>query len=76
MMNNSIAPLQQIISILLGLFSTYIIFDFMNRFNRNLYYKKYRYIMAYCLFTLVIIVSSIYCIPLLSFAITIATTAD
>ncbi|MCY6960137.1 hypothetical protein [Clostridium brassicae] len=47
MLNNSVTILGQIITFLLGLFSTYIIFDFMSKFERNLYYKKHFYVIAY-----------------------------
>jgi two-component system, LytTR family, sensor histidine kinase AgrC len=75
MVNNSIALLQQIISLLLGLFSTYIIFDFMSRFQRNLYNKKYRYVVGYILYTIVICVTSIYFTQPLGLIITIAATS-
>lgn len=74
-MNNSMTVLGQVITILLGLFSTYIIFDFMSRFGRELYYKKYIYIVSYILYTAVIFLSKMFCGELLNLAITIAATA-
>lgn len=52
MFDNSITVFSQVIAILLGVLSTYIIFDFMSKFGRTLYYKKYVYILAYIIFTL------------------------
>lgn len=74
-MENSITFLGQGITILLGLFSTYIIFDFMSRFGRKLYYKKYIYIITYILFTVMIFASKMFCGELLNLVITIAATA-
>lgn len=54
MLNDSITILGQIISIVLGLFSTYIIFYFMSSLERNLYYKKYVYVFGYIVFTIII----------------------
>lgn len=54
MLNDSITILGQIISIVLGLFSTYIIFYFMSSLGRNLYYKKYVYVFGYIVFTIII----------------------
>lgn len=51
-MIDSVKVLSQVITVLLGMISTYIIFDFMSRFGRTLYYKKYLYILAYIIFTL------------------------
>ena len=50
-MSNSIELLASFINILLGLFSTFIIFDFLGRFKRSIFYPKYIYIIAYILFT-------------------------
>ncbi len=74
MVNNSVTVLGQIIIFLLALFSTYIIFDFMSKFERNLYYKKYFYVIAYVLFTIVILLSKIFCGELLNLAVTISAT--
>lgn len=74
MVNNSITVLGQIITFLLGLFSTYIIFDFMRRFGGNQYFKKPYYLLGYIGFTLVIFLSKIFCGNLLNTAITIAAT--
>lgn len=60
MLNNSIQILGQIIAILLGFFSTYIIFDFMKRFKRNIYHKRYVYILAYIIFTAILFISNIF----------------
>ena len=46
MIKDSVSIVYQILSILLGLFSTYIIFDFLKRFNKTIHYKKYIYIVA------------------------------
>lgn len=75
MVNNSITVLVQIITFLLGLFSTYIIFDFMSRLGRILYYKKYFYVIGYIVFTLIIFVSKMFCGELLNLFITLAATA-
>ncbi|MDF2672337.1 MAG: hypothetical protein K0R09_602 [Clostridiales bacterium] len=53
-MDNSITILGQIILIILGLFSTYIIFNFMRGFERELHHKKYYYVIAYILYTFII----------------------
>lgn len=50
-MSNSIELLASFINILLGLFSTFIIFDFLGRFKRSIFYPKYIYIITYILFT-------------------------
>lgn len=57
MLNDSITILGQIISIILALFSTYIIFYFMSNLERNLYYKKYVYVFGYIVFTIIIFMS-------------------
>lgn len=51
MIKDSVSIVYQILSTLLGLFSTYIIFDFLKRFNKTIHYKKYIYIVAYIIFT-------------------------
>lgn len=51
MIKDSVSIVYQILSILLGIFSTYIIFDFLKRFNKTIHYKKYIYIVAYIIFT-------------------------
>ncbi|KAJ50142.1 sensor histidine kinase YesM [Clostridium tetanomorphum] len=75
MLNNSVTILGQVITFLLGLFSTYIILDFMSKFERNLYYKKHFYVIAYVLFTIVILISKIFCGELLNLIITIVATS-
>lgn len=72
MLNNSITILGQIISIILGLFSTYIILYFMSRLERNLYYKKYVYVFGYIVFTVVIFWAGIFCGQFSKFLINIA----
>ena len=46
MIDNSISILGQVISIILGMFSTYIVLNFMHNFKRNVFYKKYVYIIV------------------------------
>lgn len=53
-MDNSITVLGQIILTMLGLFSTYIIFNFMSGFNRSIYRRKYYYLIAYAVYTLIV----------------------
>ena len=60
MIDNSISILGQVISIILGMFSTYIVLNFMHNFKRNVFYKKYVYIIVYIVFTLLIFLSSMY----------------
>lgn len=72
MLNDSITILGQIISIILGLFSTYIILYFMSRLERNLYYKKYVYVFGYIVFTVVIFWAGIFCGQFSKFLINIA----
>lgn len=60
MIENSVSIIGQSISIILGMFSTYIIFYFMGHIERNIYYKKYVYVIAYIVFTTVIFCSSIF----------------
>ncbi|MFL0249391.1 sensor histidine kinase [Clostridium neuense] len=71
MLNDSITILEQIISIVLGLFSTYIIFYFMSSLKRNLYYKKYVYVFGYIAFTVVIILAGTFCGQFAGFLINI-----
>ncbi|WP_392486540.1 sensor histidine kinase [Haloimpatiens sp. FM7315] len=73
-MSNSITILGKIITFILGFFSTYIILDFMSKFERNLYYKKIFYITAYFIFNLIILMSKVYCSETLNFIITIGVT--
>lgn len=54
MIMDSIGVLSQVIVVLIGMVSTYIILDFMSRFGRTLYYKKYVYVLAYIIFTLIL----------------------
>jgi sensor histidine kinase YesM len=75
MENGSLSILGQIIAILLGLFSTYIIFDFMSRFGRKLYYKKYIYVLAYIFYTFIIFSANTFGSSLLSLLITLIATA-
>ncbi|MCD3298083.1 ATP-binding protein, partial [Clostridium botulinum C/D] len=44
-MINSVSVLANIVTILIGFFSTYIIFGFISKLERNLYYKRYVYIL-------------------------------
>ena len=60
MIDNSISILGQVISIILGMFSIYIVLNFMHNFKRNVFYKKYVYIIVYIVFTLLIFLSSMY----------------
>ena len=60
MFDNSITVFSQVIAVLLGMLSTYIIFDFMSKFTRTLYYKKYLYVLAYITFTLLLFGINIY----------------
>lgn len=71
MLNDSITILGQIISIILGLFSTYIIFYFMSSLERNIQYKKYVYVLFYIVFTVVIILAAIFCGQFTKFIINI-----
>lgn len=59
MIADPVGLLSQVMGILLGMVSTYIIFDFMNRFGRTLYYKKYVYVLVYIIFTLILFGTSI-----------------
>ena len=74
-MVNSVTVLGQIIIFLLGIFSTYIIFDFMSKFGRTKYYKKYFYVIGFVLFNLVIIASGMFSSGPINLVITIAATA-
>ena len=60
MLDNSITVFSQVIAVLLGMISTYIIFDFMSKFGRTLYYKKYVYVGTYIIFTLVLFGINLY----------------
>lgn len=46
-----------ILNYFISFFSTYIIFDFMSKFDRKLYYKRHIYIIAYLFFTILLIYS-------------------
>lgn len=59
-MDNIPANLLGIMNCLLAFFSTYIIFDFMSKFGRTIYAKKYLYICSYFIFTFVLIIVSIF----------------
>ena len=48
-----------IIIFLLQIFSLYIVFDFMSKFERTLYNKKSDYILSYFIFSLVLILTSV-----------------
>lgn len=58
-MNDSFQIIFIILSYLCSFFSTYIVFDFMSKFGRIIYKKKYIYVISYLLFTLLLIISSI-----------------
>lgn len=60
MIENSISIISQVISVILGIFSTYIIFNFMSNFKRNIFYKRKVYILVYIIFTILIFLSQIY----------------
>lgn len=60
MLENSVTIVGQAVSIVLGIFSTYIIFNFMTNFERNIHYKKYVYVISYVLFTSAIFISNIF----------------
>ncbi|MEG2194436.1 MAG: GHKL domain-containing protein [Terrisporobacter sp.] len=74
MINNSITVIGNILSLFLGMFSTYIIFDFMRRFNRRLHYNKFIYIVAYGMFTLALFISTIFSNGIVNLIITIVGT--
>lgn len=74
MFDNSITVFSQVIAVLLGLLSTYIIFDFMSKFERSLYYKKYVYILAYIIFTLLLFGINIYGNSLINIIASLAGT--
>ncbi|MGG7179387.1 sensor histidine kinase [Clostridium paraputrificum] len=48
-----------IIILLLQVFSLYIVFDFMSKFERTLYHKKSDYILSYFIFLLVLILTGV-----------------
>ncbi|EQB86786.1 hypothetical protein M918_12570 [Clostridium sp. BL8] len=50
-MDNSVTILGQIILVLLGFFSTFVIFNFMSKFEREVYRKKSLYVVGYILYT-------------------------
>lgn len=50
-MDNSVTILGQIILLLLGFFSTFVIFNFMSKFEREVYRKKSFYVIGYILYT-------------------------
>lgn len=60
MMNNAIYLLANIVNIILGFFSTFIVFDFLKRFNRKIFYPKYVYVIAYLIFTLTLFLIGIF----------------
>ena len=60
MIENSVSIIGQAISVILGMFSTYIIFYFMSHIERNIYYKKYVYLIFYIVFTIIIFCSAIF----------------
>lgn len=45
-----------IINLLAAFFLTYVIFDFMSKFQRNIYRKRYYYILSYIIFTTILII--------------------
>lgn len=64
MIDNSISILGQVISIILGMFSTYIVLNFMYNFKRNVFYKKYVYILVYIVFTVLLFLSSYFTVTI------------
>lgn len=74
MLDNSITVFSQVIAVLLGMISTYIIFDFMSKFGRTLYYKKYVYVVAYIIFTLILFGTNIYGNSLINIIVSLALT--
>lgn len=74
MFDNSVTVFSQVIAVLIGLLSTYIIFDFMSKFGRTLYYKKYIYVLAYIIFTLLLFGISIYGNTLINIIASLAGT--
>lgn len=49
-----------VITFLLSFFSTYIIFDFMNKFGRRIYAEKYLYVCSYLVFTFILIAQGLF----------------
>lgn len=74
MLNDSITILGQTISIILGLFSIYIIFHFMGSLERNLYHKKYVYVFGYIFFTVVIFAAGVFHSQFIIFFINVIAT--
>ncbi|KEH96901.1 sensor histidine kinase [Clostridium botulinum] len=72
-MINSVSVLANIVTILIGFFSTYIIFGFISKLERNLYYKRYVYILVYFIFTAIIFISKIYCDSIMNLIITVVS---
>ncbi|AEB77476.1 hypothetical protein CbC4_5055 (plasmid) [Clostridium botulinum BKT015925] len=70
---NSVSVLANIVTILIGFFSTYIIFGFISKLERNLYYKRYVYILVYFIFTAIIFISKIYCDSIMNLIITVVS---
>ncbi|OPJ60951.1 sensor histidine kinase [Clostridium oryzae] len=60
MINDAFRIFEQIVIILIGFFSTYIIFYFMSRFERTLYRRKYVYVIAYLIYTGALFVAQIF----------------
>lgn len=58
-MNGSFQVTLIILSYFCAFLSTYIVFDFMSKFGRTIYKKKYVYVISYLVFTLGLIISSI-----------------
>ncbi|WP_234117303.1 sensor histidine kinase [Clostridium hydrogenum] len=74
MLNDSITILGQTISIILGLFSIYIIFYFMGSLERNLYHKKYVYVLGYIFFTLAVFAAGVFHSQFIAFLINVIAT--
>lgn len=73
-MIDTITILGNLIMFILGLFSTYIILNFMSKFERNIYYSEYAYIFVYLIFTLIIFISKMFCSNTLNLIISIIIT--
>lgn len=58
-MNGSFQGVFIILNYICSFLSTYIVFDFMSKFERTIYRKKYIYILSYFLFTIGLLISSI-----------------
>lgn len=74
-MDNSVSILGQIILVLLGFFSTFIIFNFMSKFEREVHQKKYLYVIAYILFTFIMFIIKNFVDGVMNLIITAALTA-